>query len=442
MLYSTIVVSYLFSFILCLGDIVLHTPVGVIHEASQTNDAGEAGTVRQEGVLRRRLLPGGFSSSDKITILNQHNTYRQMTALGKTPNQPSAQYMNSLVWDADLAKVAQNYSQQCIWAHNPNRNTQVKSYSSSTSFSYVNQYIGENLFISTGTESISTILDGIKYWYNEYQYFTYGTVSGTGTCVSGVECGHYTQLVWANTRYVGCGYTKCATVKNLASFTNAILFACDYYFAGNWVGDYPYVSGSSCSNCPHDRQTCQNGTCTGCPNPSYDTYCCEYCSTSNCATTISNGGLNSPSTCTNGITSTNLMNEVNTITPSPTLVPTPTPTPRPTTQSPTTGHPTTQSPTTGHPTTQSPTTGHPTTAHPTTTTTTTKSPSTAHPTATTTKSPTTAHPTAKPTTAAPTKSTTSKQCCMAYNSVDTAICSILGSTLCQSTLGCYWDVSC
>jgi uncharacterized protein YkwD len=351
-------------------------------------------------------MPGGFSNTDKTTILTQHNVYRNITAQGKTPNQPSANDMNQLVWDADLAKVAQNYTQQCIWAHNPNRNSQVNSYSSSNTFSYVNQYVGENLFVSTGSESISTILSGMKLWYDEYEYFTFGTISGTGTCVSGEECGHYTQLVWANTRYVGCGYTKCATVQGLPTFTNAILFACDYYFAGNWVGDYPYQTGTDCSNCPHDRQTCQNGICTGCPNPAYDTYCCEYCSTSTCSSAISSGLLNSPTTCGNGITSAaDIPSSVITITESPTSYPT--------TPSPTTSKPTTQSPTV-HPTTKSPTTAHPTT-------------STSHPT------------TASPTT---TKSPTSKSCCMAYNSADISICSILSSTLCETTRECYWNASC
>jgi hypothetical protein len=296
----------------------------------------ESDATIQESILRRRLLPGGLTDSDKLTILNAHNKYRNLTSRGLTSNQPSATLMNQLVWDSGLEKVAQNYTSACIWAHNPNRNSQLKNYA--TSFSYVNQYVGENLFISTGSESMDTILSGIEYWYKEYEYYTYGPIGGDGVCQSGQQCGHYTQLIWGKTRYVGCGYTKCPSVKNLASFSNAIIFGCNYYFAGNYVDEYPYETGTACSDCPSDRGTCSDGLCTGCPNPSWDTYCCQYCSSTTCENAITGGLCNSPSTCTNGITSG---------TPTPTTsatTATKSPTSKSTTKSPT-SKPTTKSPT-------------------------------------------------------------------------------------------------
>jgi len=455
MFHTSTILALIFLFSLCFGSTITYTEIGVIEE--QTNDQNEnnnqnADTTYQEAVLRRRLMPGGLTDTDKLTILNAQNMYRNITAQGLTPNQPSATYMNQLVWDAGLAKVAQNYSAQCIWAHNPNRASQLRGYENITSFSYVNQYVGENLFISTGSENIDTILSGIEYWYKEYQSFTYGPITATGSeCQSGQQCGHYTQLIWANTRYVGCGYTKCATVTNLPTFTNAIMFACDYYFAGNYVDDYPYVSGNSCSNCPADRKTCQDGLCSGCPSPSWDTYCCEYCSSSTCSNAISNGLCNSPSTCTNGISS----NTTTTATKSPTThsptttttttkSPTTTTTKSPTTTTTTTKSPTTASPTTTtttkSPTTASPTTKSPTTAHPTTTTTTTKSPTTASP---TTKSPTTASPTTKPPTASAEKLKESTSgCCLALNSANTSRCKSLSLVNCDISQLCYWNASC
>lgn len=303
MLYNLFVVIAIL-FHICPADVITYSEIGALEERIENNqdNANENGSSYQEGVLRRRLLPGGFTTSDKLAILNKQNKYRNLTARGLTPRQPSASNMNQLVWDNGLAKVAQDYSAKCIWGHNPNRRYDLNKYLSYTSFDYVNQYVGENLFISTGSESLDTIMRGIDFWYNENPYYTYGTVSGTATCQSGKQCGHYTQLVWANTRYVGCGYTKCATVQNLPTFTNAILFACNYYFAGNYVGDYPYKTGTSCSKCPQDRQTCKDGLCSGCPSRSWDTYCCEYCSSSTCLNSINQGLCNPPSTCTNGIT--------------------------------------------------------------------------------------------------------------------------------------------
>jgi len=392
-----LLVAAVFFFVACFGDVIItHTEIGVIEEFSQNqgqdDETSTSESTYQEGLLRRRLMPGGLVDTDKLTILNLHNQYRNMTAQGLTSSQPSAGNMNQMIWDAGLAKVAQNYSSQCIWAHNPNRSSQLKNYLNITSFDYVNQYVGENLFISTGSETIDTILTGIEYWYNEYQYFTFGTISGTGTCQSGQQCGHYTQLVWGNTRYVGCGYTKCATVQNLPTFTNAILFDCNYYFAGNYVDDYPYISAESCSNCPEDRQNCQDGLCSGCPSASWDTYCCEYCSSSTCSNAISNGWCNSPSSCSNGITSATQAPTTTTTTNAPTTT--------------TTNAPTTSSPTLS-PTTPPPTTGNPT-----------KSPHT-------TKSP-----------------THKSNCCLAYSSRYTADCKLLSSTTCQNTRKCYWDANC
>jgi len=426
-----------FFFVLCFGNTVTYTDIGVIEQHIQDQDQTPDDSSYQENVLRRRLLPGGLTDADKLIVLNTQNQYRSLTAQGSTPNQPSATGMNQLLWDEGLAKVAQNYSSKCIWGHNPNRASQLKGYLNSATFDYVNQYLGENLFISTGPETIDTVLAGIAYWYNEHQYYTYGPVEGAGTCQSGQQCGHYTQLVWAKTRYVGCGYTKCPTVQNLPTFTNAILFACDYYFAGNYVDDYPYETGDGCSQCPGDRNTCQDGLCTGCPSRSWDTYCCEYCSSSRCSNAINSGLCNSQTSCSNGITST-----VSSATADPT-------TSKPTTAKPTTAKPTTVNPTTAKPTTANPTTAKPTTAKPTIT----NSP-TARPTATsTTLSPTskptikptakpTIKPTTKPTIKPTTKPTQNKGCCLAFSSSDVSTCEVLDSSSCQSNQKCFWYANC
>lgn len=38
----------------------------------------------------------------------------------------------------------------------------------------------------------------VQSWFDEYKKYKYSTQFSTGT-------GHYTQVVWANTKYVGCG---------------------------------------------------------------------------------------------------------------------------------------------------------------------------------------------------------------------------------------------
>ena len=48
----------------------------------------------------------------------------------------------------------------------------------------------------------------------------------------GGECGHYTQVVWKDTREVGCGMAYCNN--------DAQLWVCQYKKAGNFRGQKPY----------------------------------------------------------------------------------------------------------------------------------------------------------------------------------------------------------
>ena len=51
-----------------------------------------------------------------------------------------------------------------------------------------------------------------------------------------METGHFTQLVWAKTTHVGCGYIK---FKD-ASGSHATQIACNYGPAGNFEGQLIY----------------------------------------------------------------------------------------------------------------------------------------------------------------------------------------------------------
>lgn len=51
-------------------------------------------------------------------------------------------------------------------------------------------------------------------------------------------CGHYTQLVWANTRFVGCARWHCSGLRYPSSIV------CDYGPGGNINGQRPYQAGS------------------------------------------------------------------------------------------------------------------------------------------------------------------------------------------------------
>jgi len=94
-------------------------------------------------------------------------------------------------------------------------------------------YVGENIYASTG--SVTNMTSVVNAWDAEKKDYTLST----NKCKSGAVCGHYTQLVWANTTRLGCGRAKCENVK----YTNNVV--CNYAPGGNYNNVKPYVAFSS-----------------------------------------------------------------------------------------------------------------------------------------------------------------------------------------------------
>eukprot|EP01084_Bolivina_argentea_P292142 502187_1 len=164
-----------------------------------------------------------FTTNEKQNILDLHNELRDRVAGGGliNENHPAATDMNYLIWDSALENVAQSYADTCPGlASNTNRgitylaerNLGNTKWGPDTE--YLNSFcsnqdcisIGENLFVTSLTLTIDNIISNIEQlWFEEYKDWTYG--NHNNGCNTGT-CGHYTQMVWANTRYVGCGYAN------------------------------------------------------------------------------------------------------------------------------------------------------------------------------------------------------------------------------------------
>nr|QEE04222.1 venom allergen [Scolopendra mojiangica (nomen nudum)]QEE04223.1 venom allergen [Scolopendra mojiangica (nomen nudum)] len=177
------------------------------------------------------ILFSGLNDDQKKEIVNLHNKLRQKVASGNQPKQPSAINMNQLHWDNDLAHYAQILANRCVAKHN---SPTLKKYRS------VGQNIGAGWSsFSEKTPKFKSFIDG---WYDEVkdfdskkiQPFMYSTVYG-----------HYTQVVWARTQAVGCGFTAFRDDKGVFNK----IFVCNYGPGGNYPGSSVYLSGKSCSNC-------------------------------------------------------------------------------------------------------------------------------------------------------------------------------------------------
>jgi len=262
--------------------------------------------INTENTLKRRLSE--LTLSGKQGLLDEHNHYRRLTANGQTPGHPAAKNINELFWDNGLYTVAKTYAEKCIWGHNGNRRNDLQSVSSLASFN-IDGPVGENLYaVSSTNVNEEQLLNGIKLWYDEYQYFHFDAQ----TCDSGEMCGHYTQLVWDTTRYVGCAYHHCPNGLENTGWSQATILVCNYYLAGNYPrAEYTVANNEQeiCSDCEGDRDICNDGLCSGCMNPDFP------------------NSITTPESCTDGLERPLRTARPTAVTVAP--IPTPEPTPAP-----------------------------------------------------------------------------------------------------------------
>ncbi len=84
---------------------------------------------------------------------------------------------------------------------------------------------GENLYAFSKDKPL-TIDDAMPHWFDDEEpHYHYED----GSCDIGYQCGHYTQVIWQNTREVGCATAK----YQRGRFKNGYIYVCKYYKAGN-----------------------------------------------------------------------------------------------------------------------------------------------------------------------------------------------------------------
>lgn len=114
--------------------------------------------------------------------------------------------MKPLCWDDELAKVAQAWAEtrtpDCSLIHSDR--------------------CGENMAQGAINGSMA-----VQLWLDERLDYDYNE----NKCIK--MCGHYTQMVWANTERVGCGRALCSNGW-------AYIIVCNYDPPGNVVGQKPY----------------------------------------------------------------------------------------------------------------------------------------------------------------------------------------------------------
>ncbi|WOL14001.1 pathogenesis-related protein PRB1-3 [Canna indica] len=146
------------------------------------------------------MLQAAHAQNTAQDFLDAHNSAR--ASVGVAP----------IAWDDTVAAYASNYANQraadCSLVHSGGP-------------------YGENIFWgSSGGDW--TASDAVSAWVSEKQYYDYNS----NTCADGQVCGHYTQVVWANSVKLGCARVVCND--------GGVFITCNYDPPGNVVGERPY----------------------------------------------------------------------------------------------------------------------------------------------------------------------------------------------------------
>ncbi|MCF8341153.1 MAG: hypothetical protein K9I82_09265 [Chitinophagaceae bacterium] len=149
-----------------------------------------------------------ITSEDAEKVLLHHNKVRAEVGVDK------------LVWSNEIAAYAQEWANylvsenNCKMMHRSSANRNDKNW-------------GENLFWGSSATYYKP-LDASKGWAGEKADYTYAPCCGDNF----MKIGHYTQMVWKNSKEMGLGIATCPTGE--------VIIVANYNPSGNYVGQYPY----------------------------------------------------------------------------------------------------------------------------------------------------------------------------------------------------------
>lgn len=157
--------------------------------------------------------PAAGGGIDAQAMLAAHNGERDQHGLPR------------LIWSDRLSAQAEDWAKylavrnKCIMQH------------SGTSHGENIYYAGPKVW-SNGRRELNIVqaTRPVEMWLAEEQW--YHPASGQCSAPEGESCGHYTQIVWRDTKEVGCGMAVCPN--------KAQIWVCRYNPAGNITGKRPF----------------------------------------------------------------------------------------------------------------------------------------------------------------------------------------------------------
>jgi len=159
--------------------------------------------------------PAFAADFDPAAFVTAHNKWRAADGVKER-----------LSYSTSLAKSAQ------AWADKLKKTNRCQMRHSDPDGKYgENLYWGSALQWSDGRKELQKVTPEqvVDSWGSEKADYDYASNS----CQPGKMCGHYTQVVWRDTKTVGCAVAVCEDSKQQ-------VWVCQYQPAGNWIGEKPF----------------------------------------------------------------------------------------------------------------------------------------------------------------------------------------------------------
>lgn len=187
-----------------------------------------------------------LKTEEKRMILDFHNDKRTAVAGGERLGRLNTKSSNmmKLVWSGEMGLLAKRWADQCNEKpHDTCRMARDKNETGQ------NSYVGK--FKKTGSVSTKLVEERfnriqmmLETWFNEAQNLKDTDLTSYDVNRAAVV-GNVTQMIWADTIYIGCGYTEFAQKNDMLMFR----FICDYKPTGNIPSKRVFKKGKPCSSC-------------------------------------------------------------------------------------------------------------------------------------------------------------------------------------------------
>lgn len=204
------------------------------------------------GKCSNKICGRGFDlEAQKDFFVEEHNDYRRKFANGIPHRGPPGANIEEIVWDDEIARIAQRWADQCPSASS-NPHDQVRSIKGYPHHGFC----GQNVYFKSSSNAIQavTIAEAVDSWFHEIDDFDPEEITHFGKDNNSTgEVDHLTALIWHSTNAAGCGYVVWEDESN-PEFPPGLKYheviVCNYCPGGNFLGEEIYQPGPPAANCP------------------------------------------------------------------------------------------------------------------------------------------------------------------------------------------------